>query len=191
MMNLLRSRVTAPKPNDDAKSEEKAPEVAQPKRASKAKAKPKAKASETESSVPAPVEEKKTEPAQDAKKPEDVRSPRSRSRSATPARDNFVVPQPPQSTATSLVPTEEAPKAGVTANKPTGAGKGKAHSYRAKRHRQIWRDNIQGVTKPAIRRLARRGGVKRLSGLIYEETRGVLRVFLEHVIRDAVTYTGL
>ena len=31
------------------------------------------------------------------------------------------------------------------------------------------RDNIQGITKPAIRRLARRGGVKRISGLIYEE----------------------
>ncbi|EDV44844.1 uncharacterized protein Dana_GF22860 [Drosophila ananassae] len=45
------------------------------------------------------------------------------------------------------------------------------------------------VYKPAIRRLARRGGVKRISGLIYEETRGVLKVFLENVIRDAVTYT--
>lgn len=41
----------------------------------------------------------------------------------------------------------------------------------------------------AIRRLARRGGVKRISGLIYEETRGVLKVFLENVIRDSVTYT--
>ena len=51
------------------------------------------------------------------------------------------------------------------------------------------RDNIQGITKPAIRRLARRGGVKRISGLIYEETRGVLKVFLENVIRDSVTYT--
>ncbi|KAG5462895.1 MAG: hypothetical protein BJ554DRAFT_2974 [Olpidium bornovanus] len=59
----------------------------------------------------------------------------------------------------------------------------------AKRHRKILRDNIQGITKPAIRRLARRGGVKRISGLIYEETRGVLKVFLENVIRDAVTYT--
>jgi histone H4 len=49
--------------------------------------------------------------------------------------------------------------------------------------------NLQGITKPAIRRLARRGGVKRISGLIYEETRGVLKVFLENVIRDAVTYT--
>ena len=45
------------------------------------------------------------------------------------------------------------------------------------------------LQKPAIRRLARRGGVKRISGLIYEETRGVLKVFLENVIRDSVTYT--
>jgi histone H4 len=65
-----------------------------------------------------------------------------------------------------------------------GLGKGGA-----KRHRKILRDNIQGITKPAIRRLARRGGVKRISGLIYEETRGVLKTFLENVIRDAVTYT--
>ena len=57
------------------------------------------------------------------------------------------------------------------------------------RHRKVLRDNIQGITKPAIRRLARRGGVKRISRLIYEETRGVLKVFLENVIRDAVTYT--
>ena len=65
-----------------------------------------------------------------------------------------------------------------------GLGKGGA-----KRHRKVLRDNIQGITKPAIRRLARRGGVKRISGLIYEQTRGVLKVFLENVIRDAVTYT--
>ena len=65
-----------------------------------------------------------------------------------------------------------------------GLGKGGA-----KRHRKILRDNIQGITKPAIRRLARRGGVKRISGLIYEETRGVLKTFLENVIRDSVTYT--
>ena len=65
-----------------------------------------------------------------------------------------------------------------------GLGKGGA-----KRHRKVLRDNIQGITKPAIRRLARRGGVKRISGLIYEEVRGVLKIFLENVIRDAVTYT--
>ena len=71
-------------------------------------------------------------------------------------------------------------------------GKGKAGlgQYTAKRHRQlVLRNNIQGVTKPAIRRLARRGGVKRISLLVYEEVRGVLKIFLEQVIQDAVTYT--
>ncbi|XP_021706540.1 uncharacterized protein LOC110678229 [Aedes aegypti] len=76
-------------------------------------------------------------------------------------------------------------------SKMTGRGKGGKGLGKggAKRHRKVLRDNIQGITKPAIRRLARRGGVKRISGLIYEETRGVLKVFLENVIRDAVTYT--
>lgn len=57
-----------------------------------------------------------------------------------------------------------------------------------KRYRMVLRDNISGITKPAIRRLARRAGVVRISGLVYEEVRGVLRVFLEDVIRGAVLY---
>jgi len=65
-----------------------------------------------------------------------------------------------------------------------GIGKGGA-----KRHRKILRDNIQGSIKFAIRRLARRGGVKRMSGLIYEEAKDVIKVFLENVILDAVTNT--
>ena len=73
----------------------------------------------------------------------------------------------------------------------TGGGKGgKGFGKKAaKRYRKIIRDNIQGITKPAIRMLARRGGDKRISGLIYEKTQSVLKVFLESVIRDAVTYT--
>jgi histone H4 len=59
----------------------------------------------------------------------------------------------------------------------------------AKRHHKRLRDNIHGVTNPAIRRLARRGGVKRISRLVYDETRGVLKTFLEGVIRDAIIYT--
>jgi histone H3/H4 len=66
----------------------------------------------------------------------------------------------------------------------TGRGTGGA-----KRHRKVLRDNIQRITKPAIRRLARRGGENRISWLIYEDTRGVLKVFLENVIRDTVPYT--
>jgi histone H4 len=60
-----------------------------------------------------------------------------------------------------------------------GLGKGGA-----KRHRKVLRDNIQGITKTAIRRLARRGGVKHISGLIYEETRGLLKIFLKNIICD-------
>ena len=65
-----------------------------------------------------------------------------------------------------------------------GLGKGGA-----KRHRKVMKDTIGGITKPAIRRLARRGGVKRISALIYAEVRTVLKSFLESVVRDAVTYT--
>ena len=43
--------------------------------------------------------------------------------------------------------------------------------------------------EPEMCRLARRGGVKHISSLICKETRGVLKVFLENIIRDAVTYT--
>ena len=65
-----------------------------------------------------------------------------------------------------------------------GLGKGGA-----KRHCKDLCDNTQVITKPTICHLACRVGVKRISGLIYEETRGVLKVFLENVIRDSVTYT--
>jgi histone H4 len=67
-----------------------------------------------------------------------------------------------------------------------GKGYGKVG---AKRIRKSAKEVILGITKPAIRRLARRGGVKRISALIYDETRNVLRSFLENVVRDAVTYT--
>ncbi|XP_020310196.1 histone H4-like [Oncorhynchus kisutch] len=52
----------------------------------------------------------------------------------------------------------------------------------AKCHRKVLCEKIHGITKPAI-------GVKRISGLIYEETRLVLKVFLKNVIHDAITYT--
>uniref|UniRef100_UPI00398F8AEE histone H4-like n=1 Tax=Pristiophorus japonicus TaxID=55135 RepID=UPI00398F8AEE len=59
----------------------------------------------------------------------------------------------------------------------------------ARRHCKVVHNNIQGITKPVIRRLAHRRSVKRISGLIYEEVCAVLKVFLENVIRDSVTYT--
>ncbi|XP_074839905.1 histone H4 type VIII-like [Carettochelys insculpta] len=59
----------------------------------------------------------------------------------------------------------------------------------AKHQQKVFCDNIQGITELAIRHLAHCGGVKCISGLIYEETQGILKVFLENIICDAVTYT--
>ena len=74
-------------------------------------------------------------------------------------------------------------------NKTGKGGKGGKSFGKAKRVRGNTKDVILGITKPAIRRLARRGGVKRISALIYEETRIVLKNFLENVVRDSVNYT--
>ncbi|XP_029656692.1 histone H4-like [Octopus sinensis] len=72
----------------------------------------------------------------------------------------------------------------------SGRGKGgKGGKSGAKRFRKILIDNIQGITKPAIRRLCRRGGVRRISGKIYEETRSVLKIFIEQTVRDCISYT--
>merc|ERR1712024_261036 len=70
-----------------------------------------------------------------------------------------------------------------------GMGGGKSGAKRMDFGRKTLRESILGITKPAIRRLARRGGVKRISSYIYEETRAVLRSFLENVVRDSVVYT--
>ena len=68
-------------------------------------------------------------------------------------------------------------------------GKGKAlKTFGVKREIRASKDVILGITKPAIRRLARRGGVKRISALIYDETRMVIRQFLENAIKDAIVY---
>ncbi|KAJ7453397.1 hypothetical protein FB451DRAFT_1281143 [Mycena latifolia] len=45
------------------------------------------------------------------------------------------------------------------------------------------------TTKPAIRRLARRGGVKRLSLFMYEETRGCLYTYMKTLLRNTVLHT--
>ena len=72
----------------------------------------------------------------------------------------------------------------------TGKGKGALQRHKSVRNpRKPARKPIEGITKPAIRRLARRGGVKRISGLMYAETRDILKLFLEKVVKDAVTYT--
>jgi histone H4 len=57
-----------------------------------------------------------------------------------------------------------------------------------KRYRSS-RETIKGVTNPAIKRLARRGGVKRLSNKVCDEVRATLKAFVAQVMKDAVLYT--
>ncbi|CZS88639.1 related to histone H4 [Rhynchosporium agropyri] len=52
---------------------------------------------------------------------------------------------------------------------------------------KVVKDTILGVTKGDIRRLARRGGVKRISAGIYDEVRTQLKARLTLILRDAVT----
>jgi len=50
-------------------------------------------------------------------------------------------------------------------------------------------DTVRDAFKrPGIKRIARRAGVVRLGGLMYEEIRGVAKVYLYHVIRLALIF---
>ena len=70
--------------------------------------------------------------------------------------------------------------------RPMGKGKGKG---KAKRRQQKNKDVLEGITKPAIRRLARRAGCKRVSFDIYEFTRQTLHSWLSDVVGDSIIYT--
>lgn len=80
-------------------------------------------------------------------------------------------------------------------SQPPFSGRGKGKSFgkggkmMARRHGHQQKDPLLGVTKPAIRRLCRRSGVKRINGLVYEETRGNCKAWLENVLKDTIAYT--
>ena len=77
-------------------------------------------------------------------------------------------------------------KSSIVGGKGGGKGSGKGDM---KRMRKVLKDSITGITRPAMCRLARRGGVRRIAGLVYDNIRGVLKIFLQHVMRDIITYT--
>ena len=54
--------------------------------------------------------------------------------------------------------------------------------------RKVLRNSIHGIAKAAFCRMVRHGGVQRMLGNVFEESRGVLKIFLEHVIKDAIIY---
>lgn len=68
-----------------------------------------------------------------------------------------------------------------------GKGFGKGGKF-PRRHAHQMKDPLKGITKPAVRRLCRRGGVKRISGQVYDETRANCKQWLENVVKDALAY---
>lgn len=80
------------------------------------------------------------------------------------------------------VPRRRRPAPSLSQTAKTGkGGKGKRHRVK---------DTMKGITKNGIRRLARRGGVRRINGGVYEDVRGVLKKFLERIIQQTVLYTN-
>ncbi|KAK1349880.1 histone H4 [Hamiltosporidium magnivora] len=65
-----------------------------------------------------------------------------------------------------------------------GLGKGAA-----KRHRKQAPQSDK-ISKPSLRRLARRGGVKRLGASVYADMNTLARLYLDEVLRSAVTYAN-
>jgi len=97
------------------------------------------------------------------------------SRSIDPSTNKFLFPS---------IPTLP-PKANASQRaRAKGTGQGGA-----KRIRKRALSADLSITKSSIRKLARRGGVKRISGLVYAETRTVLKEFVKSVMKDSILYT--
>jgi len=47
---------------------------------------------------------------------------------------------------------------------------------------------LKEIPMPSIRRLARRGGVQRISRDVFPEARGVMNYFIESILKDALIY---
>ena len=64
----------------------------------------------------------------------------------------------------------------------------KKSSSGVKHHRKILRDNIQGIKKPAIKRLSQVAGIGILGGDVYDEVRQILKIYLQELVKYTVTY---
>jgi histone H3 len=50
---------------------------------------------------------------------------------------------------------------------------------------KVLRDNLEGLTDGAIKRLARKAGVKTISSMVYQEIRGVVKAHVEKIVGAA------
>ena len=60
---------------------------------------------------------------------------------------------------------------------------------KVQKHRKILRDNIHGITKPALQRLCHRAGIKRISGDIYIPLRTNIKLYMEKILQKVVVFT--
>ena len=58
----------------------------------------------------------------------------------------------------------------------------------AKRHRHVIKDILMQFTKPMLRRLCRRAGIKRINQYTYAELRSIMYRWLENVLESALIY---
>jgi len=67
---------------------------------------------------------------------------------------------------------------------------GKGFFARISRKGMSVNDTLDGISKPSIRRLGRRAGVKRLNNKMYDTMRKEMHAFLSTILRDSLVYTA-
>jgi histone H4 len=70
---------------------------------------------------------------------------------------------------------------------PPALGPGRKGMKRHAKRRAL--DGSAALSRPALRRLARRGGVKRIGAGIYEEVPALAKAWIGKIVRDAVVFT--
>ena len=76
-------------------------------------------------------------------------------------------------------------------NRRNQIGSGRNGTSSVRRHRKIQNKGMKWITKSVIKRLVRKGGVVRISGLIYEPIRDSMEVFFRMTCRDTITVMEL
>ena len=64
---------------------------------------------------------------------------------------------------------------------------GKSGLGKPKRYQQA--SKTEGLSRPSVRRLSRRAGIKRINGYLYEEVNGVAAKYIENLLEYALQYT--
>eukprot|EP00435_Cladocopium_sp_Y103_P013520 s1869_g3.t1 len=145
------------------------------------------------------VEKPTPEPKKSPKKPGKGKGETKESKEAT-ARNKSSPPKPPRAekpakTAKAKAKVQPVPskitkkaKAQTAPTVPTVRIVGKGGTKGKSRVFAQLQQNLKGISKPDLRRLARRAGVQRMSAAIMDEMREALQIFLKKTLSDVVVY---